>query len=269
MGTSNPLRIKGEIVHFIPVGLEVERAALPLKDSGVDRVVLFYETEGDEKTEYFVEAIKDMIAELGILPKEKIEEEHYLRWDRLEDIVSAMVKKAREEQSAGNEVLINISSGGKLASIAGTITAYMLGLKAYYAVPEKYLNRVKKESTSGLKKTILLPEYKIEAAKDEHIYALELIRQAGRKSQRTLMDDLISAGALEDREYAGKTRDQARHVYFRRTILMPLINHGWIKYEDPERKTRRAGRMVITPKGESALEMFRKANRFIKPEEEK
>jgi len=233
-------------VHIIPIGLEIDRATLPLKEYKADRVYLLAPDYGDAIDDYFLDNVKAGIAE-GV----EVIMEGYDRWDNFHEIMSLFCEIMKREK--GNKVFVNISSGGKLPGIAGTIAAMMFDATPYYVVPERYENRVKEQSTSGYRKVIPLPEYRISPPEEGLIEALRIIDIYERTSQKNLSNELVGMGLLRDKDEKGKElNDKAMHVLFRRQFLRPLLDRKWVGMEGQ----RRAAKLSLTEEGENVLRIF-------------
>ncbi len=233
-------------VHIIPIGLEIDRATLPLKEYKADRVYLLAPDYRDAIDNYFLEEVK-----AGLDSGVEVIVEGYDRWDNFHEIMSRFCEILKREQ--GNNVFVNISSGGKLPGIAGTIAAMMFNATPYYVVPERYENRVKKQSTSGYRKVIPLPEYRISPPEERLVEALRIINGYERTSQKTLSRELVERGLLRDKDEREKElNNKALHVLFRRQFLRPLLERRWVGMEGQ----RRAARLSLTEEGENVLRIF-------------
>src|SRR5574341_2009562 len=82
-------------------------------------------------------------------------------WD-FRKLMSLLCELVRKEQSQGNFVYINLSSGSKLSAIAGTLASLMYGAVPYYVQAEQYniehpdieggkITGIRKNTFSGLK----------------------------------------------------------------------------------------------------------------------
>jgi len=233
-------------VHIIPIGLEIDRATLPLKEYRADRVYLIAPDYGDDVDDYFLDGVKAGLAE-GV----EVIVEGYDRWDNFHEIMSKFCEILKREK--GNKIFVNVSSGGRLPGIAGTIAAMMYGATPYYVVPQRYKEREKEQITSGYRKVIPLPEYRISPPEEGLIEALRIVDIYERTSQKALSAELVGMGLLRDKDEKGKVlNDKAMHVLFRRQFLRPLLDRGWIGMEGQ----RRAAKLSLTEEGENVLRIF-------------
>ena len=135
--------IKGhKKIHIVPVAFEFDRAVLPVLEIGADKVYLLTGAQEGEGP---------MTSAMGQRVKKKlksrfkdVEMVNYGFYD-YDNIFRHLVKIAKKEKD--NHVMINLSSGGRIVAIAGTLAASMYGWNPYYAKPEKYGG---KERSSGL-----------------------------------------------------------------------------------------------------------------------
>jgi len=233
-------------VHVIPIGLEIDRATLPLREYKADRVYLLAPEYGDPIDDYFLDNVM-----AGLDKGIEVIVETYDRWDDFYGILAKFCEILKRER--GNRVFVNISSGGKLPGIAGTLASLMFDATAYYVVPERYENRLKEQSTRGYRKVIPLPEYRISPPEEGLIEALRIIDKYGRTGQKALSEELVGMGLLRDRDERGKKlNDKAMHVLFRRQFLRPMLDRGWIQIEGQ----RRAAKLSLTEEGENVLRIF-------------
>lgn len=247
-------------IHIVPMGYEIDRIEIPLRDIGADRVYLITdENEGKTGLLYLKELnrrIKKLIREkdLTIL--------NCAMWD-FRQLMSLLCELVRKEKSAGNFVYINLSSGSKLSAIAGTLASLMYGAVPYYAQAEKYniehpdIEGGKiKGITSGVKKILKIPAYTIEPPADELIRALAiLLEHDGRISQKEYIFELENQGLLKDAtEKWGKRKEVTKKGYAKakRHYFEKLEDKGWV-----EKKGKgRSSYIKITEEGKNTFETF-------------
>jgi Family of unknown function (DUF6293) len=83
----------------------------------------------------------------------------------------------------GNHILVNVSVGSKIQTIASMMICMMFKdmatIRPCYVVPEKYntvlLDEKKNQETEGMKDIISLPEYKIEIPNEKLIECMHMI----------------------------------------------------------------------------------------------
>ncbi len=241
-------------VHIVPIGLEIDRAVIPLRKHNADRVYLLTQEKEDDASKYFLDKVRENIETDCPRLKGNVIIEKYERWDDLSGIMSKICGIVKHERSEGNRVFVNISSGGKLTGIAGTIISLMYGVKAYYVIPEVYNDRKeRKPPTSGYKTTLELPEFSIEKPDDKLVHVLQIIDKYGRTTQKKIVEELIDEGAMRSSSEDGKKLSKnALYALFWRNFLQPLLEKGWVLKEGQ----RRAAKLSLTGEGENILRIF-------------
>jgi hypothetical protein len=232
-------------VHVIPIAFEVDRAVLPLKE--VDRVdkvyILSGAQEGSKTDAYASKVIKKLRGMAEVVSV------NYGYYD-YPSIFATFVKIGRKE--AGNNVFVNLSSGGRIQAIAGTLAASMFGWTIYYAEPERYnidMGQSPEGSSSGIKHIFEIKTYPIEKPKDSLVKCLAMMH--GIETQKTLMAKLEAEGMLED-DLPGESFAKKSYNKFRREYLNPLIEKKWISRDG----TGKRGRLEITKAGEEIARIF-------------
>src|SRR5574341_294511 len=153
-------------VHLIPMGYEIDRVELPLRDIGADRVYLITDEKESETGILYLKELTRRVKKL-------VNEKNFIvlncpLWDFCR-LMSLLCELVRKEKSQGNFVYINLSSGSKLSAIAGTLASLMYGAVPYYVQAEKYniehpdieVGKIT-GITSGVKKILKIPSYTIE-----------------------------------------------------------------------------------------------------------
>jgi hypothetical protein len=265
-------------VHIVPIGPEEDRAVLPLIRLRAEKVYLVVEKNPHPTLKRFKERIARRIGkEAGLRKEDIITNEYYKDWKDFSGIVSKFSEIAQREQEAGNNVLINISSGSKFASIAGTLVALLYDAEAYYAQAEKYL-RLEQTTpdTTGVTDVISIPNYRIEKLDEKWVYALSILRDypAGIK-QMALADKLIEAEkrigsakagkgsllrACEEKDPKKKLTDSAQNNILRREYITPMHERKLIEI----RGQRRGALISLANGGKTALDMFLESNSYWK-----
>ena len=257
-------------VHIIPIGPEEDRAVLPVARLRGQKAYLVVEKNPHGNLKCFKERIAERLQkEAGLRREDIILNEYYGDWNDFSGIVSKFAEIVMREQDAGNKVLINISSGSKFASIAGTLVALMYGAEAYYVEAEEYVRLERKApDTRGMKDVISIPGYRIDKPDPRWIYALSILKEySGGIKQRALAEHLIDAEkrirsakagrtpllrGTEENDPKKKLSEPALNNILRRDYLAPMEAHGLIE----QRGQRRGAVIYITKEGKAALDMF-------------
>ncbi len=250
-------------VHLIPMGYEIDRIELPLRDIGTDRVYLITdEKESETGTLYLKELTRRV--------KKLVNEKNFIvlncpLWD-FRKLMSLLCELVRKEKSAGNFVYINLSSGSKLSAIAGTLASLMYGAVPYYVQAEKYnIEHPDIDGgriigiTSGVKKILKIPSYTIEPPADELVSALAILSENGGKiSQKEYIFELEKRGLIKDatsvsrkhKEVTKKGYAKAKRQYFEK-----LEDKGWAV----KKGKGRSSYIELTEEGKNTFETFIKA----------
>lgn len=234
--------IKGhKKIHIIPVAFEFDRAVLPVEENGADRVYILSGAQGGEGP--LSSAMAAKVARRLEKRVREIVKVNYGFYD-----YANIFRKLAEigEREKGNDVLINLSSGGRIVAIAGILAASMYGWTPYYAEPENYGG---KERSSGLKKVFEITTYPIEKPRGHLVACLALME--GIETQKSLMNKLEKAEVFED-EIPGEKLSKRSYMEFKRSYMDPLVEKGWISKDSKGRTSR----LEITEAGREIVRIF-------------
>jgi predicted transcriptional regulator len=248
-------------VHIVPMGYEIDRIELPLKEIGADWIYLITDEGEKEIGLRYLEELKGRIKK--IIDEKDLKILSCPMWD-FRKLMSLLCELVRKDISAGNFVYINLSSGSKLSAIAGTLASLMYGAIPYYAVAEKYnidypvKGREIRGITSGVLRILKIPPYTIEAPPDELINALAILSEkGGRISQKDYIFKLEDKGLIKDAtEGRGKKKEVTKRGYAKakRQFFEKLEDKGWAV----KKGKGRSSYIGITEEGENTFETFNK-----------
>ena len=143
-----------KFIHIIPIGLEKDRIIYLLQKFPPYRVYfLNYKSENKEESGYarIVEPVQKEIDSLIPLTEKKYITVSYEDFDDLFlKIFEIMVK----EKQQGNEVIVNLSTGPRIAAFASWVAASIIDSKAFYIRPAEYLPEGGKLISRGVLKVI-------------------------------------------------------------------------------------------------------------------
>ena len=150
-----------KFIHIVPIGLEKDRIIYLLQKFPPYRVYfLNYKSENKEESKYahIVEPVQKEIDSLIPLAEKK-----YLTvsYEDFEDLFLKTIDVMAKEKQQGNEVIINISTGPRIAAFALWIAASILNCKAFYIRPAEYLPEGGKLISRGVLKVIDLFHFPI------------------------------------------------------------------------------------------------------------
>jgi hypothetical protein len=240
-------------VHISPVGFEIDRVVLPAIKLKADRVwLLTHNNPNEDEGSQFIRKIKMKLEE------EKIEclEESANRKD-LFDTLRALRSVILDER--GNNIMINVSTGSKIQSIAAMMACMMFKefgiIKPYYAEPQNYnLDLYKQEQeTEGLDKIIPLPDYRIEIPNQTLVKSLELINRekSGTVTKKRLMDLALRDNLIYVDENK-QNRDTSAYMALDANILKPLQKWNFITIE----KSGKRKLVYLSDDGKNALKFL-------------
>jgi len=142
-----------EIIHIVPLGHEIDRAVKPFERYKTNKVYLLAVTETFEKysedmidkQKYYVEIVKNRLEKQGI-------ETEYRNIDMFNtlEVIKHISNIIVEEKARSNRVFVNISSAGRLTSVAATLASMAHGVKAYYVVADGYSESEEEKKKHGL-----------------------------------------------------------------------------------------------------------------------
>ena len=242
-------------VHIATVGFQVRRITEPLIRERADKVYLITHSK-DDKAAAFLEKI------MKILRKEKylkIEKRAMNIWD-LFDCLETYKKIINEEEHEGGKntnIFVNVSTGSKVSSIAGTMACMIWKGTPYYAHIE-YNDKTDPEDglpDEDVNALDEIPVYSINKPKDESLAILKILSNV-KGSQKmmkknTLLEQLEEVG-LVDKNLSGA----AKHSRLK-GLLNPISVAGGL--DNPLVEVEYKGRqsnVILTTQGESTLKIF-------------
>jgi len=238
-------------VHIAPVGFEVDRIVIPVKQTRADKIfLLVHDNASEDKSLPYLRNLERQ------LKKEKVQVE-IVRVDRLNLFATIKAVKEIIEKEIDNAIYVNVGSGSKIQAIACMMGCMIFksknNIKPFYAEAEKYAAFEGKQQSFGVKRTITLPTYQIQTPKTELIQALQLIKENNGKISKKEMAELADKNNLIVVKARKENYTQARFASLDQNILHPL-EEKW-KFV----KTEKIGRtrwIKITKEGINATEFL-------------
>ena len=164
-----------KFIHIISVGLEKDRIVYLLQKFPPYRVYfLNYKSENKEESGYasIVEPVQKEIDSLIPLAEKKYITVSY---EEFEDLFLKIFEIMVKEKQQGNEVIVNISTGPRIAAIAAWIAASIINSKAFYIRPAEYLPEGGKLISRGVLKVIDLFHFPITLPSESEAILLEFL----------------------------------------------------------------------------------------------
>ena len=238
-------------VHISPVGFEIDRVVSPAIELKADRVWLItHNNPHEDKASTFVAEIKNKLKERKI---ECLEESA----DRKDLFDTLRVLRYITGREKGNNIMINVSTGSKIQSIASMMACMMFRdfgtVTPYYVEPENYRSIPDEQETEGLKDIILLPDYRIEIPGKNLIKSLELINKekSGTLTKKKLRDLALQENLIHVSEFK-ENKETAAYMALNKNILEPLQKWNFVTVE----KSGKRKIVYLSNDGKNALKFL-------------
>ncbi len=239
-------------VHVAPVGFEIDRIVLPLKETKADKLwLLVHEKTAEDKSGPYLEKIKTQCKKLGV----KLEISYA---DRLS--IFKVIKAVKEiiSKEENNYIYVNVASGSKIQAIACMMACMILkeckNIQPFYAEPETYAAFEGKQQSFGIKDTIPLPTYEIQTPKPKLLAALKVISEhKNQKITKKEMAEIADKEGIITVKAEESNYSQARFASLDKNIIAPL-EKDW-KFIEIE-KIGRNRWIKITDEGRNAAEFL-------------
>ncbi len=238
-------------VHIAPLGFEIDRIILPLKETKSDKLwLLVHENSSEDKSGPYLEKIKKECKKLGVELKISYA-------DRLSIFKAIKAVKEIISQEENNYIYVNVASGSKIQAIACMMACMILkeckNIQPFYAEPERYAAFEGKQQSFGIKDTIPLPTYEIQTPKQELIDALKIIKSHDGKITKKEMALLAEEAKIITIGARDENQSQARFASLDKNIIQPL-QEQW-KFINVEKMGRNRW-IKITQEGLDASEFL-------------
>jgi CRISPR locus-related DNA-binding protein len=237
-------------VHIATVGFQIRRITEPLVRERADKVYLITRSHEDKATAYLDKIIK-------ILRKEKylqIEKRAMDIWD-LFDCLQTYKKIMKEEHNA--HIYINVSTGSKVSSVAGTMACMIWKGTPYYAHIEYNDKKDPADDLPDEDVTAIdeIPVYSINQPKPESLVVLKILENSKGERPKTmkkgrLIEELEEAGIINRNLSIG-----AKHSKLKGLLNSISVAGSENPLVDVEYKGRQSN-VMLTNQGESTLKIF-------------
>ena len=239
-------------IHIAPLGFEIDRIILPLKQTKADKLCLIvHEKTAEDKSGAYLEKIRKECKKLNV----KLELSYANRLS-----IFNMIKLVKEiiTNEEKNYIYVNVASGNKIQAIACMMACMILkeckNIQPFYAQPEEYATFEGKQQSSGLKDTIPLPVYEVQTPKQQLLDALKIVydhdkQKLTKKEMAVLAEEqnIITVNAEKE------NHSQVRFASLDKNIIEPLEKQwGFIEVE----KIGRNRWIKITEEGKNAAEFL-------------
>jgi len=239
-------------VHIAPLGFEIDRIMLPIKQTKADKLYLIvHEKTAEDKSGPYLKKITSECKKLNV----DLELSYANRLG-----IFNMIKLVKEiiQDNAKNYIYVNVASGSKIQAIACMMACMILkgctNIQPFYAEPEKYAAFEGKQQSFGLKDTIPLPTYEIQTPKQKLLDALNIlyIHDKQRMTKKE-MAEICEENKLIVVNAEDENHSQVRFASLDKNIIEPLEKQwGFIEVE----KIGRNRWINITEEGKNAAEFL-------------
>ena len=239
-------------VHIAPLGFEIDRIVLPLKQTKADKLwILAHDNKSEDLSGPYLEKIKKECKKLGVEIKVAYS-------DRLSLFKAIKSIKDIISQEENNYIYVNVASGSKIQAIACMMACMVLkecdNLQPFYAEPESYAAFEGKQQSFGIKDTIALPTYEIQTPQPKLLAALKIISdQPKQKITKKDMAQIAEEQNIITINAEQENHSQARFASLDKNIISPLEKE-W-KFIEVE-KIGRNRWIKITQEGKDAAEFL-------------
>ncbi len=195
-----------ENVHIIPLGFERSVAVNPVRTLGGVRAHIItigsefakkYDPKMAEKQKYFEKVVVDDLRKMDI--DVKVHYADLFDFKMAIGVISRIIlqEKSREKEGRKVEIYVNISSHGRLVSVASALASWYHGVKAYYGFPDRYAKDESEEKEFGRSicgkhpRILEVPPIWMLKLSDEERHALKFIYEEKCKGKEFVMLDEI------------------------------------------------------------------------------
>jgi len=248
-----------EHVHIIPLGFEIDRAVIMFEKFSANRVYLLvtppnpnFKAENVEQTRCLNEVKKKLsMKKIEVI----VQEVNLFDIKQLMNSLSSLVLK---EKSKGNLVYVNMSAGGRLASVGATLAAMAHNAKVYYVGANRYSRNDEERQQHGISICVepdgmLLENFQIKLPDEPGKIVLTNISRKGRPMNTDEILTLLISKKIElfqDEKTVGSKEERRRiqqknRVNLNKAILDKLDKNGYITRE----KLGRFNKISLTESG--------------------
>ena len=239
-------------VHIAPIGFEIDRIVIPLKQTKADKLwILAHDNPSEDKSGPYLEKIKKECKKLGVEVKVAYS-------DRLSLFKTIKSIKDIISQEKGNYIFVNVASGSKIQAIAAMMACSLSkssdNLQPFYPEAESYAAFEGKQQSFGVKDTIPLPLYAIHTPHPKLLAALKIVsEQPNQKITKKEMARIAEEQNIITINAEQENHSQARFASLESNIIAPLEKE-W-KFVEVE-KIGRNRWIKITQEGKDAAEFL-------------
>ena len=141
-------------IHIIPLGLEKDRNIHLLKEFPPSRVYfLDYKSKSKDEMDY-INLVEDIKGELESMIPLSEKRTFIVSYEDFEEIFLTIFEIMIKEKHSGNEIIMHVHSGPRMANFAAWLAASITNSKTYYLRAAHYLPKGEKVTSEGVLKMI-------------------------------------------------------------------------------------------------------------------
>jgi hypothetical protein len=173
------------------------------------------------------------------------------------DVLGAVTTLAARH--AGDDVRVNVSTGGELAAVGATVACMDVSTEAtaYYVHPdERAHDGTSAPATRGFADVDTLPTYPVDSPTPDQVAVMRYLREANTAAYTPKKRDVIEHAKEAGLGFLADDPPANRQGEFRRlnaAIVDPLVADGYVTVADVGRRKE----LSLTRRGEQALRAFR------------
>ncbi len=256
-----------EIIHILPLGIEYDRAVVPFQGQNGFRPNRVYLLTIQSSRYAPSDMTKDHMEKADRVRKflESLNIEVIVVDTKLIDILDVIYKIANiiyEEKADGNNVYINMSSAGRLTSVAATLVGMFHDIKVYYVKATRYSKTKEEREEHGIticenRDVVFLKNFQITMPNELSLKVLVEIYNREKMRTIDIIQFLYKSGAdgFNLNYYSIRERSKKTSIIMRlnRRILDKLENARYITKlklgRESEYKLTESGRYIASITG--------------------
>ena len=247
--------------------VETVRVSDPALFYEADRLHIIYMSEDDSDKQQFYSALVDEI-EKNVRGRRDIEvirhNDTVYRFNTMLHLVNEIIKSEKEEFGGFVDIYVNISSGSSEYAAAAMCacmmnrgcTPFTVAAKDRTIPFEKYRELISRDghpigNTSSVHEPKMVKTFNIEPPDEDLVrYLIFFDSLGGRPYTRASIMRLLESNGIWKYESSKKDpKKNSATMKYRRDVLMPLLDNGWI-INVPK------NRWIVTPAGRAILDIF-------------
>ena len=219
------------IVHIVPMGLELDRVLGGLKEFPTNRVILLYgkdiSSEIEKKARLNGKKIREMVS--ATIDVEEMEVDIFDFYSAARTLKGLFI----DLRTKGAEIYVNLSTGNRIITSAALLACFMTRSHPYYVRPERYSIPEDQEVLSyGVASVMELPSVTIMGPTRDEEELLKALSKLGgtARHETSLIPHLEMVGGFFKSRKEGESKRSylARKRAHLSRVLKALENEGYV-----------------------------------------